>query len=545
MADVFLSYARPSQDDATRIADCLRSAGYSVWFDENLPAHRAYTDVISEQLDSAAAVLVLWSGEAAASHWVRSEANRGRETGRLVQLRLDDVRLPMPFDQVQCADLRRWKGNCRSPGWKTVLGSIAALTGRDLSPVAPTLPAQPDRRRLLLAGGAVAVLAGGGVAIWRKRKPPMSPEAALLLQKGMDALQSNDALDPEDEGSTAQAIALLTDATRLAPDSELAWGGLALAYAARRRSAPVEEKAGLEARGRTAAETALRLDPNEPRSLAALRIMSPVYRNWADAEQAARGALSKNPNYPILLFVLSDVLGSVGRWREATDLSNRLDRKKFLLPGAERKAIINLWSAGDLQAADEAIKAAVDRWPKQRQVWRTQIAYLLYSGRASEALAILNDEDERPVDVLPATIEAASATAMALTGQIASKEGVAANLAYLKAHPDRAMAVAQACAAMGDMATSLELLGGYYFREGEWELLAPPAADLDRQTSPLFQPPMRPLWREAGFDQLVNRIGLAAYWRQSGKLPDYRRPGGAIESAQFRQNPLSYSGRFG
>ena len=52
MADVFLSYARPSLNDAMRIADCLRAAGYSVWYDESLPAHRAYTDVIAEQLDA-------------------------------------------------------------------------------------------------------------------------------------------------------------------------------------------------------------------------------------------------------------------------------------------------------------------------------------------------------------------------------------------------------------------------------------------------------------------------------------------------------------
>jgi tetratricopeptide (TPR) repeat protein len=504
-----------------RIADCLRAAGYSVWYDESLPAHRAYTDVIAEQLDAASAVLVLWSTEAATSHWVRSEANRARETGRLVQLRLDDVRLPMPFDQIQCADLRHWGGDCDAAGWRTVAGSIAALAGEERLTLTSVPRAGPDRRKLLLAGGAV--LGAGGFAIWRERQTSISPEAELLIQKGMDALQANDALDPEDEGSTAQAIALLTDATRLAPQSELAWGGLALAYAARRRSAPVEERAGLEVRGRAAAEAALRLDPNEPRSLAALRIMTPVYRNWLDAEQGARRALARNPKIPILLFVLSDVLGSVGRWREATELSNRLDRTKFLLPGAERKAIINLWSAGDLQAADDAIEAAVDRWPKQRQVWRTQIAYLLYSGRASEALSILNDTEGRPLDVLPGIVEAATATARALTGQISRDQGVAANISYLKTNPGPALAVAQACAAMGDAATTFDLLNGYFFGEGEWAALAPPAGDQDRQTSPLFQPPMRGLWKDKRFAALVQRIGLTDYWRKSGSRPDYLR----------------------
>ena len=521
MADVFLSYARSSLDHAMRIAECLRAAGYSVWYDESLPAHRAYTDVIAEQLDAATAVLVLWSTDAASSHWVRSEANRARETGRLIQLRVDDVRLPMPFDQIQCADLRRWGGDCECAGWRTIADSVAALTGGERAPAAAVSSIGPDRRKLLLAGGAAAVLGAGGFALWRKRQPPMSPEAELLLQKGMDALQANDALDPEDEGSTAQAIALLTDATRLAPHSELAWGGLALAYAARRRSAPVEERAGLEARGRAAAQAALRLDPNEPRSLAALRIMSPLYRNWLRGEQEARRALSRNPNYPILLFVLSDVLGSVGRWREATELSNRLDRKKFLLPGAERKAIINLWSAGDLQAADEAIKAAVQRWPKQRQVWRTQIAYLLYSGRASEALSILNDADERPLDVPPGVIDAASATAKVLIGQLRANEGVAANLSYLNTNPGAVLAVAQACAAMGDATTAFDLLNGYYFGQGKRAALAPPGGDQDRQTSPLFQPPMGSLWKDNRFAGLVKRIGLSDYWTKSGSSPDY------------------------
>lgn len=251
--------------------------------------------------------------------------------------------------------------------------------------------------------------------------------------------------------------------------------------------------------------------------------MSPVYHHWLDAEQGARRALSKNPKFPILLFVLSDVLGNVGRWREATDLSNRLDRTKFLLPGAERKSIVNLWSAGDLQSADEAIKAAIERWPKQRQVWRTQIAYLLYSGRANEALSILNDKEGRPLDVPGALIDAVSATARALMGEIGQRQAVEQNLAYLKTDHSFALPVAQASAAMGDAATSFALLDGYYFGVGEWAALAPPAGDADRQTSPLFQPPMRGLWAHPSFASLMKRIGLADYWLRSNKPPDYQR----------------------
>jgi tetratricopeptide (TPR) repeat protein len=250
--------------------------------------------------------------------------------------------------------------------------------------------------------------------------------------------------------------------------------------------------------------------------------MESVYRNWIAAEEADRRALGTNPRFPILVFVLSDMLGSVGRWREATDLSNRLDRSRFLLPGAERKAILNLWSAGDLQAADEAITAAVQRWPDQRQVWRTRIAYLLYSGRPAEALATLRDRSNHPRDLTPGVVDAVTATAEALTGQKPKEEAISASLRFVRKHPELTHPMAHAVAALGDKPTVIALLTGYYFGEGEWAMLAPQGGDQDRQTSPLFQPPMRGLWQEPAFNGLLQRIGLNDYWRRTGKQPDFR-----------------------
>jgi adenylate cyclase len=137
MADVFLSYARPSAATAGRIAAALRDQGYSVWFDEQLPAHRAYADVIATELDSARAVLVIWSEAAAQSQWVRSEANRAREKGNLVQARLDGTRLPMPFDQIQCAELARSGDVHAGSGWQSIVSAVAALV--KIEPVPPAV----------------------------------------------------------------------------------------------------------------------------------------------------------------------------------------------------------------------------------------------------------------------------------------------------------------------------------------------------------------------------------------------------------------------
>jgi adenylate cyclase len=129
MSDVFISYARSTAKQAQAIDRALRALGYSVWRDDDLPSHRTYSDVIEEQLASAKSVVVIWSGEAVKSHWVRSEADRARADNKLVQVSIDSARLPMPFDQIQCADLAGWKGESEHPAWRKVVDSIAAVMG--------------------------------------------------------------------------------------------------------------------------------------------------------------------------------------------------------------------------------------------------------------------------------------------------------------------------------------------------------------------------------------------------------------------------------
>jgi adenylate cyclase len=127
MAHVFVSYARADDALAGKVADRLKQAGYEVWRDDELPAHRAYADVIEERINDAAAVVVLWSAEAVKSQWVRAEAEAARSASTLVQARLDGTMPPMPFNQIQCAELADWDGQSTHPGWRKLLASVAAL----------------------------------------------------------------------------------------------------------------------------------------------------------------------------------------------------------------------------------------------------------------------------------------------------------------------------------------------------------------------------------------------------------------------------------
>ena len=521
---MFLSYARSDAAVAECAARELDNAGCSIWFDRELPAHRPYSDVIAAELEAASAVLVLWSKASIQSEWVRSEANRARELHKLVQGRRDDVRLPMPFDQIQCADLTKWRGGDGHPGWSQIRRGIDALTRPHDAPASSKRTVETSRRTAVIGGVAAAAIAIAGGTFWRSRsRDHPSPEAAVLMQKGIDALQNNDVFAADDAGSIGNAIALLSEATQADPRNASAWGSLALAYSALKRVSPVPQRPGLDSRSRSAATKALSLDAREPRATAALLLLEPLYRHWHAAEHANRAALQRAPPIPLLFFLLSETLGSVGRMKEAAAISIKADRRHFIIPGADRRVVLDLWGAGDLQGADEALRLAVDHWPQQPQVWRTRVEYLMFSGRASDALAIVNNESERPPGTPDGLVLALNATARALGGQGDRVQGVRRSIDYLEEQPAAAFGIVHACAALGDLETCFAILDGYYFGEGVWSKVAPDGGDLDRATSALFLPPMKPAWRDARFARLLQRIGLDRYWRESGTIPDFLR----------------------
>jgi adenylate cyclase len=131
---IFVSYARSTEREAEQVGAALQSLGYEVWRDDQLPAHRSYGDVIEEPLRAAGAVIVLWSVDAARSQWVRAEADAARQAGTLVQVTVDGAVPPLPFNQIQCADLKGWEGDFDAPGWKKVTSSVAALMGDGIPP---------------------------------------------------------------------------------------------------------------------------------------------------------------------------------------------------------------------------------------------------------------------------------------------------------------------------------------------------------------------------------------------------------------------------
>ena len=102
--------------------------------------------MIEERLRGAKAVVVIWSSDAVKSQWVRAEAAFVRNAGTLVQLSIDGAIPPLPFNQIQCAQLSGWDGEKDSSGWRTILGSVQDLISdvQDLPSTAPAIPDKPS-----------------------------------------------------------------------------------------------------------------------------------------------------------------------------------------------------------------------------------------------------------------------------------------------------------------------------------------------------------------------------------------------------------------
>lgn len=167
MVDVFISYSRANQAVVRQLADAVKRLGYSVWWDDELPPHLSYSDVITDKIGTARAAIVVWSQDAAAPEWVRAEADVARTQKKLIQTSIDDRMPPMPFNQIQFASIGDWRGEEDHPGWMKVKASLDVLCRGQVPPPpaavrgpsqSPALASAPARKPAMLVPGLIAGL---------------------------------------------------------------------------------------------------------------------------------------------------------------------------------------------------------------------------------------------------------------------------------------------------------------------------------------------------------------------------------------------------
>ncbi len=108
MADIFISYSKADRLLALKLSALLESYGYTTWWDSSLEPADKFRDKIMSEIDSARAVISLWTENSVKSDWVRAEAGRAKSQGKLIPVKapgIDYDAIPLPFGEMHIEPL--------------------------------------------------------------------------------------------------------------------------------------------------------------------------------------------------------------------------------------------------------------------------------------------------------------------------------------------------------------------------------------------------------------------------------------------------------
>jgi hypothetical protein len=186
VADIFISYSQLDRERVRPFADRLASLGYSVWWDKPERARQASVDERERAFDAARAVLVVWSTNGRDAMEVHADAAHALDTGKLLQLKIEPVAPPPPFDAIHVADMtgaREWGPLEHALARLVKNGESNAQAPRAALGPAPMIAATGSPK--LVAIAVTAVLAAFAVAVGASFNGVMTPSQLQIALVGM------------------------------------------------------------------------------------------------------------------------------------------------------------------------------------------------------------------------------------------------------------------------------------------------------------------------------------------------------------------------
>jgi len=126
MADIFVSYSRSDKARVAPLVAALEAQGWSVWWDPEITPGDEFDALIGAELESARAVVVVWSPLSVDSRWVKGEARDAADRGVLVPVRFENARLPIDVRAIHTTELDGWAQNRESAPFKALCAALEA-----------------------------------------------------------------------------------------------------------------------------------------------------------------------------------------------------------------------------------------------------------------------------------------------------------------------------------------------------------------------------------------------------------------------------------
>lgn len=127
MSSVFISYKRENLAPVERLVEGLRGSGLDIWWDQDIAPDAPWESTIERELNAAKVVIVAWSQAAVASDNVKAEARRARNSGKLIQVFVEQCEPPLFFGERQGVDLTNWNGTTSDNRFQVVLTAARAI----------------------------------------------------------------------------------------------------------------------------------------------------------------------------------------------------------------------------------------------------------------------------------------------------------------------------------------------------------------------------------------------------------------------------------
>ncbi len=183
--DIFISYTEQDRERVRPLVRALEAAGYSVFWDLEIPVGREWAEFVEEQISHAKDVIVVWSEKSVQSRWVKLEANDAWEQDKYIGVVIDEVNLSLQYRANQTARLLHWEGDSTHREWLKLLEGLKSDPSDGHNPDMPEQPAndeivrpevvEPKKPkhtfRLVLSSGLITALLLFGAWKFYKNKP--------------------------------------------------------------------------------------------------------------------------------------------------------------------------------------------------------------------------------------------------------------------------------------------------------------------------------------------------------------------------------------
>jgi tetratricopeptide (TPR) repeat protein len=228
--------------------------------------------------------------------------------------------------------------------------------------------------------------------------------------------------------------------------------------------------------------------------------------DYAGRISALEGGIKRHPASSSLHSTLASMLMNVGLQGAAVDEALKAAELDPLSASTRTNFIFILAHAGALQRAREELKRAEQLWPGTTAVRQARFFVEFRYGDPRLALQLAREGAERSSgNATDAYLSARiNPTPQNIERAISEQEEVHRRV------PIYVGGLVQALATFGRYDEALQALLNY---------ATPAYAGYNSET--FFRPMMKPVRRDPRFMQAMARMGLAAYWKRSGRWPDF------------------------